>query len=161
MTITVHHVTFYSPGTFVSETTSRPIASWDAAAACEMATSIFERYNARPYAFAFSTSITAPPVPDGQGGTLNVQPRETARSGLHFLDGSVLTIEDVAARSDPKDDILLSNMRGGMPIVVESINGWRSVHPFGAGDVVVNASGRVTERGDSPERIAYRAKCGA
>ena len=86
-----------------------------------------------------------------------MQPKVTARSGLHFLDGRVLTIEDIEARKDPKDDILVSNMRGGMPIVVETINGYRSVHLFEERDVTVNARGEIVERGDTEARKAYRA----
>lgn len=158
MATTIHRVIFYSPGTFVSEQSSREIASWDTATACEMASGITERYGARPYAFAFVTHVTAPDVPDGQGGTLKVQPRETARSGMHFIDGKVLTVEDIEARHDPKDSILLSNMRGSFPIVVETVNGYRSTHPFEERDITVNVSGAIVERGDTAERIAYRAQ---
>src|SRR5512135_2906984 len=50
-----HFVTFYSPGTMVAEQTVKPIDSWDVEATIEMARSITERHNARPYAFRFST----------------------------------------------------------------------------------------------------------
>jgi hypothetical protein len=159
MTIkTTHHVTFLSPGTFVSEQTTKPIDSWNVAVATEMATNIVERYDARPYAFYFTTKITADDVPDDSGGFLQVQPRETERSGRHFLNGNVLTLDDVQRRGDKNDSILVINMRNNQPIICETSNGYRHTAPFENGDVVVNASGDVVERGDTPERIAYRAK---
>lgn len=156
--IVVHRVTFLSPGSFVSEQTSRPVLLWDIPAACEAATDVTERHGARPYGFYFTTYVTAPDVPDGMGGTLKVEARETERSGMHFLGGSILTVEDVERRADPKDAILLSNMRGNdMALVCEVRNGFRSTHPFGARDVTVNAKGEIVERGDTAERIAIRA----
>lgn len=152
-----HTVTFLSPGTFMSESTTRPLDSWDTAVACEMATGIVERYNARPYAFYFTTSVTAPDVPDGMGGFLKVQPRQTARSGMHFLGGTALTVNDVIARRSEKDDILISNMRNNWPVVVESINGYLSVHPLESLDVIVDAAGKVAIRGDDPVYEALRA----
>lgn len=156
-----HYVTFLSPGTFVSEQTTREIARWDPAVAAEMSCAIVERYNARPYAFYFSTMLSADPVPDGEGGTLRVEGKEVGRSGLHHLGGEIVTIEDVEARCDPKDSILLSNMRYTCPIVVDNRNSWRSTHPFEEQDVLIDASGKIVERGDTPERIAYRAKFAA
>ncbi len=46
MAMQKHFVTFYSPGTFVSEETTNPIGSWDVAAAMKMAHGIVERYAA-------------------------------------------------------------------------------------------------------------------
>lgn len=50
---TVNVVTFYSPGTFVSETSDVPIDSWDIEKAKELARGIKERHNATPYGFRF------------------------------------------------------------------------------------------------------------
>ena len=44
-----HFVTFYSPGTFVSETTERPIARWDAPSSESSASSMrFQRTGSTP-----------------------------------------------------------------------------------------------------------------
>ena len=50
-----HFVTFYSPGTFVAEQTTKPIDSWDVELAVSMSGEIKERYGALPYGFQFST----------------------------------------------------------------------------------------------------------
>ena len=50
-----HFVTFYSPGTFVAETTTKPIPSWDVDLAVAMASDIRERHGALAYGFRFST----------------------------------------------------------------------------------------------------------
>ena len=50
-----HFVTFFSPGTFVSETTEKEIDSWDVEKAKELARSIKERHGATPYGFRFIT----------------------------------------------------------------------------------------------------------
>ena len=152
-----HRVTFYSPGTFVSELSELPIDSWDTKTAVEMSKSIIERYNARPFAFVFSTVVTVDPVPDGEGGTLDVLPREVERSGYYFLGGRIESYSDVLARNDPKESILRSNMRGnGMWFVVVNDNSFRSTMPFDKKDCVVDANGVVVERGDSLWRVAYR-----
>jgi hypothetical protein len=122
-----------------------------------MACGVVERYGARPYAFYFSTLLMAPDVPDGRGGFLRVEPREIARSGLHFMNGKVLTLADVEARAEPSSDVLCNNMRWSWPIVCETGNGFRHVAPFKEADVLVDASGAVVERGDTEERRAYRA----
>lgn len=50
-----HFVTFYSPGTLVSETSSQPIDAWDIEEARRRADSVSERYGATPYGFRFTT----------------------------------------------------------------------------------------------------------
>jgi hypothetical protein len=50
-----HFVIFFSPGTFMAETTAKTIESWDTGKAIEMAREIKERYDATPYGFCFTT----------------------------------------------------------------------------------------------------------
>ena len=46
MTVSKDFVTFYSPGTFFAEETTKPIDQWNPAAALAMAEGITKRYNA-------------------------------------------------------------------------------------------------------------------
>ena len=54
-----HFVTFYSPGTFVSETSTEPIDSWDVEKAVAMSRGIVERHGAKPYAVLDYTPAAA------------------------------------------------------------------------------------------------------
>lgn len=152
-----HFVIFSSPGTFVSESTTKEIAEWDPRAAVAMAEKIVERYNARSYGFTFETRLVADPIPDGRGGTLNVESRKLRESGTYFLGGKLETYDEVLARNEDREDILRGNMRGnGHWIVCVTTNGFRSTMPFGEKDFMVDAAGAIIERGDDPKHAAYR-----
>lgn len=129
-TVQQHFVTFYSPGTFVAEDTSRRISSWDTDEAVRMAGEIVERYNARPYGFRFTTRARGPSDLDSA---------VVATSGMYFLGGKVETLAEVEARNDPSEDILRGNMRGnGYARVVVNTNSWKWTQPLEDGDVVLD-----------------------
>jgi hypothetical protein len=152
-----HTVTFYSPGTLFSEQSEKDIDSWDTKKAIEMAESILERYNAKPYAFVFRTYKTHAPVSDGEGGTLEVRPKKEKESGYYFLGGKLETYDDVLARNLDSENILRSNMRGNEYwIVCINTNSFKSTMPFGEDDKIVDASGTIIESGDDPKWIKYR-----
>lgn len=127
-----HFVTFYSPGTFVSETSTKEIDSWDVQVAQRMAASIEERYGAKPYGFRFSTRTRGP---DDLDSTV------TATSPTYYLPHcKVETLEEIEARNDPKESILRSNMRGnGYDRIVVTTEGWKWTQPLSANDVVLTA----------------------
>lgn len=155
----VHRVTFLSPGTFTNEQTTRTIPEWSTAAAADMATVIQERHGAKPYAFYFATDLVADDVEDGEGGKLKVQPKEIARSPIHYLGGTVLTYDEIVKRGDPEESILLRNMRGnGMPLVLENRNSYKTTVEFKTTDLVVDRAGAIVERGDAPKWVAYRER---
>ena len=155
-----HEVTFYSPGTLFAEHTTREIASWDPQLAAEMARNIVERHGSTPYAFRFSTMRTHEPVDDGEGGTLDVVPKQIASSSLYFLGGRLETLDVVEARKDPKEGILRSNMRINEIFIVciNSDNRYRSCIPFGVDDVLCDREGHVVERGAEPRHVEYRSR---
>lgn len=125
-----HFVTFYSPGTFVSEETTKPIDAWSVKVASRMAHAIVERYSATPYGFRFSTH---------ERGPGDLDSKETARSPFYHLGGKIETLAEVEARNDPKEEILRSNMRGnGYDKIVVNDNSWRRVSPLGKDDVVLD-----------------------
>lgn len=125
-----HFVTFLSPGTFVSETTEKPIASWDVDKAVKMARKIKERYGARPYGFQFSTRERGPDDLDS---------KVTKRSGIYYLGGRVETLADVEARNDPKEEILRSNMRiNRIEKIIVNDNSWRFTGELKKGDTVLD-----------------------
>lgn len=116
-----HQVEFASPGTFMSESTTKRIDSWDVSKAVEMSRQITERHNARPFGFRFQTYTL----------DANHNKKVVDQSGMYYLGGKVLTYHDVERRQDPRDDILLSNMRcNNYTHVIEVTNGWKSTLPF-------------------------------
>jgi hypothetical protein len=159
MSMRKHYAVFFSPGTLIAESSFREVPSWDPAIAAKLAQGIVERYDATPYAFRFETQIEHDPVPDGEGGMLKVQPRTITKSGLYFLGGTLVTLDDVERRNDPKESILRFNMRENSVVVCENReNRFRSTIPFEEDDVLCDRDGRIIDRGDSADWKAYRAR---
>ncbi len=124
-----HFVTFYSPGTFFHEETTRAIDSWNIEAALEMVQDIRERYGATPFAFCFSTRQRAEEELDS---------KVVRRSGRYYLGGIVLTLDEIKARNGPEDAILISNMESnGWERVIENRNSWKVTQPLKADDAVL------------------------
>lgn len=125
-----HYVEFFSPGTFVAETSEREIKSWDIAAATKMALKISERYGATPYGFRFTTR---------QRGDDDFDSKQTAKSPMYYLGGKVETLAQVKARATDKDSILISNMEGnGWKRIITNDNSWRWTQPLDDSDVVLD-----------------------
>ena len=97
-----HSVKFLSPGTFVSEQSTLEIDSWDIKKAVQMSKTITERHGAKPYGFRFVTR---------ERKKNELDSKEVKWSGIYYLGGKILTLEDVVDRNDPNDKILISNMR--------------------------------------------------
>lgn len=126
-----HFVTFYSPGTFVAETSERAIPSWDAVVAVAMAKEITERHGARPYGFRFTTRARTADELDS---------KVVATSPMHYIGGKVETRAEVEARNDPKEENLRANMRmNDYDRIWTSTEGWRWTQPLDADAVVLPA----------------------
>lgn len=140
-TMQKHFVTFYSPGTFVHEETTRPIEEWNVEEAVEMSKSITERYGATPFGFQFTTRARKHDELDS---------KEIAESPMYYLGGEVLTLDDVKRRNDPDDKILISNMEcNGWMRIVENNNSYRITLPLTAGDVVLPSPAASLKKGKS------------
>ena len=123
-------VRFYSPGTLFSETREIEVAAWDTAKAIELSKDITERHGAKPYGFSFYTKVR---------GDNDFDSHTESESGMYYINGVIETLEDVIARNDPGDEILISNMKGnGWGRVVTTSNGYRATHPFRDVDQVVS-----------------------
>lgn len=124
-----HFVTFYMPGTFVAERSTEPIDSWNVKLAAEMARELTVLI---PYAFQFTTRSREDDELDS---------RVSARSGTYYLGGVLLSLEQVKARNDEKDRILISNMENNdWGRVIQNDNSWRVTQQFGPNDVVLEWS---------------------
>ena len=117
-----HFVQFFSPGTFMAEQTDLSIDTWDVNQAMKMAHGIKERYDATPFGFKFITRERADDELDS---------KLVSKSGMYFLGGTILTLEEVKARNDPNDKILISNMEiNEWDRIIENRNSWRSTQVF-------------------------------
>ena len=124
-----HYVTFFSPGTFVSEESTKEIDSWDVSVAKKMAEKIVERYNAHPYGFQFSTRERTEDDFDS---------KEVGHSNMYYINCKIETLTEIEKRNDPNESILRSNMRGnGYDSVAVTIEGWKGTYPIQEGDVVL------------------------
>lgn len=133
--MTQHFVTFLSPGTFFHEETTLPIDSWNVDKACKMAHTIYERHDARPFGFHFTTRARKEDDLDS---------KVVKTSGRYFLGGKILRIRDVEAMNETepgKYDILLNNMKyNNWPKIVMNDNSGRIriFQPLEKGDVFLN-----------------------
>jgi len=125
-----HFVQFYSPGTFMSEVTEKPIDSWDVEEAQQMAHGIVERHGATPFAFRFVT----------RGRTAkDLNSKVLKRSQSYYLGGKIETRGEVEKRNDPEEKILRSNMRSnGYGRIIVNTNSWKVTQPFEDGDILLD-----------------------
>ena len=129
MKLIKHCVTFLSPGTFVSEETTKEIVSWDVDLALEMVPNIKERYGATPYGFFFTTR---------ERDEDDFDSHQTKKSNLYYLGGTISTLEEVRNRADPDDRILISNMENnGYDKIIVNTNSWKWTQPLRKGDIVL------------------------
>ena len=125
-----HFVKFYSAGTFVAEESVKEVDSWDVDKAVAMSKDITERYGAKPYGFRFIT----------RGRTdKDLDSKIVAESGMYFINGVVETLDEIKAKGDSNNRILISNMEcNGWDKVVTTKNPYVWTQPFGKNDKIIN-----------------------
>lgn len=124
-----HFVTFYSPGTFVSEMTEKPIDSWDIEKAKSMAHTIRERHGATPYGFRFSTRYR---------GENDLDSKVVASSGMYYLGGKIRHLDFIIIENKPDEETLIWNMKmNNWDRVIENTNSYRITQPFTDEDVLL------------------------
>lgn len=135
------HVVLYTPGrAFV-------VDEWNVDEA-------LRRVSEEVGSFQFRTYLTADPIPDGEGGLLEVEKKEVDRSGTYFVRGSLLTYDEV---SDSHEDFKrMMRLKENWVVVIASL-----IHPFRENDFIiepVDGKAVITARGDDPKLVAYRKK---
>jgi hypothetical protein len=133
-----HRVTYYCPGTFVDETETREVASWDVRAATMVALTVDARYGARPYAFRFTTLDAPAPIMRG-GRAFKADPVQVAESPMHFLGARLLALSDLHRLADEDDGrygVIYKNAEHfGWAGVAETCTPFLHFAPFKDGDV--------------------------
>ena len=125
-----HFVKFMSPGSFLAEETVKEIDDWDVFKAIEMAKDIIERYHAKPYGFKFFTR---------ERNDDELDSKVTQQSGTYYINGVIETLEDIKAKGDPNNRILISNMENnGWNKVVTTHSPYKWTQPFGENDHIVS-----------------------
>ena len=145
-TVTEHRIEFRCPGTFVDEHVTRIVKKENLT--IKHAVAIYDdmvaRHNAKPYGFHLVTEVHGEFERDGKVFT---SPAEISRSGLHFINGKVLTLDDIPDTKE--NDILRSNMRGNdIPAVVETRNSYRHNGELGRRDVVLQGTEIIARGAD-------------
>jgi len=121
-------VTFFSPGTFVAESTTKDVASWNVAKALKMMGEIEERYGAKPYCFQFYTM---------RRGLRDFKPKEVDRSPMYYVNCKVQTLKDIESEG-PESATLAQNMRSNnWKRVITTTEGYKWTQPFRDGDIVL------------------------
>ena len=124
------YVTFYSPGTFVAEETTKKVDEWNVDLAIKMSKKIKERYGALPYGFQFSTR---------ERGENDLDSHEAARSPFYYLGGEILTLAQVKALNDSDNHILIQNMESNhWNKIVINTNSYKWTQPLKETDVVLD-----------------------
>jgi len=124
------YVTFYSPGTFVSETTTKECKWGDVEEALRMSKDIKERYNATPFGFRFERWERNDDEMNGHVSEL---------SGMYYLGGIIKTVEEIEKECNPKDNILVQNMHSnGYKRVLVNANSYGWTQPFKEGDTLLD-----------------------
>jgi hypothetical protein len=129
MKITKYFVTYLSPGTFFSETTTEEIEDWDIALAVRMSYGIKERHSATPYGFFFTTR---------ERGWDDFDSKEINKSNIYYLGGNIWTLKELEELNNPEYEILIQNMKTNhWDKVIVNNNSWRSIQPLKEDDVVL------------------------
>ena len=125
-----HFVTFYFTGLLFSESTSKPIGSWDVHEAKKMAKDIQKADGYAPFGFQFTTRSR---------GDEDLDSKVSATSPFYYLGGKIETAEEVFARAlHPQDDILCDNIRiNGYKRIITNTNSWKTTRPLNDDDVVL------------------------
>ena len=128
-----HFVTFYSPGTIMTETTERSIDTWNITKAMALAKSILERHGAWPYGFRFTTRART---------TKKLDSKVVNTSACHFINCRLRTRAQVDKDNLPDEEILRANLhQNKITHIAQTIMGWRSSLPLRPGDTIWNADG--------------------
>lgn len=110
-----HFVEFQYPGItgiIFSETIVKEIESWDVQTAVDIEKNI--KATIKSYGFRFVTRE----INDSE-----LDSRVTKISGTYYFQGEILSLQDVVDRKNPKDSILISNMKNNDYSHVINING--------------------------------------
>ena len=150
-----YQVTFYSPGTFFSESNSAKFESLDFLEICKKAKEIKQRYGASPYGFIWEKIEELVNVPKVEGFEIKATPKVLDKSkGTVFITGTVIYSKDL---NDREDSILRSNLESNNDGVgVINTNSYKFHSGFGEDDSIIDWDGKLILAGNDPDLVKYR-----
>jgi len=138
-------VIYYSPGTFCSEENYVSVERFNLPEIVEKAKRIIQRHGATPYGFMLTKHITGEDVLV-DGHMLKLQSKETFRSGMFYITGKVMKLQDIPDTEE--NHTLRFNMKiSDVQAVVENNNSYRFTGEFTKRDFVVNWCGKIVVSG--------------
>lgn len=150
---------FYLPDLLFAGESVVPLETGRIKDAVQAAKKVKSRHGYTPYAFALQTRIVCDPIPDGEGGFLNVEPKLVDPGiGRYYLGGQVKNYEEVVALSDEgeRSIVAINMVNNEIPIVIYK---YGQAHEFNEDDVVVcDDTGEIILRGYDPDLSKYRAE---
>lgn len=144
MKVIKHYVTFYSPGSFMPETDTVEFPSIDLKAIAAKAKTLSQRYGAKPFGFRVETKEYEEIITKDDK-VFRTKTETTYSSGIYFLTGRVLTLNDVPDTQENR--ILRSNMEGNKKVCVENTNSYRHTSFFNQEDKIIDWDGNVIAEG--------------
>ena len=143
-------VTFYSPGTFFSETSSIRLDELDINKILKKAKGTSERYNAKPYGYTWKQ------IREFFIGKEKLEKEEVLdeSKGYIFITGNVIFSKDL---TNPDENIFKSNLEsnaGGVGI--QNFNSYKFSYFFDKNDIIIDWDGNIIRSGNDKDLIKYR-----
>jgi hypothetical protein len=114
-----HYITFLLPGIICAEEIKKEIASWDK----EIALKMIKESKIKPYGFYFTTWEST-----------EWEPKKIAKSGIHFINGRVKTLDEIP-RTSENENLIWNMEHNDYKRVVFTESGF--VQPFSEEDCLV------------------------
>lgn len=122
-----HFVDFFWPGIIFADHTVKQISSWDEKEALEIWKSFSEKN--KPYGFQFFTKARTDEELDS---------KEVKRSGTYFINGTILSLDEIEREGNPGNRILINNMRcNGWDKIVRTMPPCCWTQPFEEDDKII------------------------
>jgi hypothetical protein len=150
-------VSFFSPGTFFSETSHKDFQELDLKKICAVAKTMKERHNASPYGFVWEYRELPTDLPQIEGYKLEVTPKVIEKStGIIYITGEIIYSKDLISE---RDRILKFNLeRNYDGVGVINKNSYIFHAGFNEGDMIIGWDGSIIKRGNERDLMNYRAK---
>ena len=149
-----YKVTYYSPGTFFAESSSKEFDTFDLSKFVSHSANVSERHGAKPY--GFSVEKLELPVTLPKMGTFKVvvEPKVLETSGIYYITGEIIFSEDIV---DKDKDIFKSNLENNSDGVgIVNKNSYLFHGMFSKDDFIVDKNGVVVRSGKDSDIVEYK-----